>query len=444
MTPQDDATVPSLLGFDGGADGLLDRIELGIRFSAPGAFQDVVRQLEVQNLLPEKRLGGRADRASFQVGSYSDSPLLGAGLIFSGKISLVATAAGVRATDASQISANPLRTLRDQIEPVCDIPPGCGDNVVGPGVDASELRNLLGLQLDSMRRALSDLFDVLHAADADVEMRVREAEVCRDLAVADPVASVHLLSRSTNPFTAVTRATPFSGDAIVEGAGNAMVVRWHDGRKSNPVRYKFYPKGPWLRCEVAYMAQTAVARAVGRPGQGSPWCRTPEEVEDVLRQVAAAASPDLDIMEAHLSTILESTERGVAAVDVIRLSAALAPLGALADGLHGGRGRPMGAPQRALADEILHQLLLNGRYDIRGVGAGDPIRRALTAACETGLVAIGGERGSLYSIVPEMEGARLGIASAVAEGRAAGVPPQRLPARRLRLDAVDEGEEDGH
>lgn len=441
MTPQNEAPA-SLPDFDGGADGLLDRVELGIRFSAPHSLQDVVRQLEVGGLLPERRLGGRTDRASYRIEVYSDSPLLGAGLTFSGGISLVASGAAVRATAASHVSANPLRTLRAQVEPICDLPPGCDDNVVGPGVDAREVRNLLGLQLDSMRRALSDLFDVLHATEADVEMRVREAEVCRDLAVADPAAAVHLLGRSTNPFTAVTRATPFSGDAIVEGAGNAMVVRWQDGRKSNPVRYKFYPKGPWLRCEVAYMAQTAVARAIGRTGQGSPWCRTAEEVVDVLRQVAAAASPDLDTMEGHLATVLQAAERGVAATDIIRLSAALAPLAALADGLRDGRGRPIGEPQRALAGDILHQLLLNGRYDLRGAGAGDPIKRTLTAACETGFVAIGGERGSLYSIVPEAEAARLGIAAAVAEGRAAGEPPQRLPARRLRPTTVGEGEED--
>lgn len=440
MTAQQDSAL-SLSGYDGGADGLLDRIELGVEFDSPRPLPEVVADLQEAGLLPERRL--RSEGAGhFDILTHSDRPCLRAPLHFTGRLSLAAAGSGVRASGGSGLILNPLRTLRYQVEPVCDVADGEDDNVVGPSADPGGTRRLLGLQLDSIRRAVEDLIEVLEAVGGRVRLRVREAEVCRDLAVADPVAAVHLLGRSPNPFTAVTRATPFSGDAILEGVGNAMVVRWQDGRKTNPVRYKFYPKGRWLRCEVALLGPAAVARAIGQPRGGSPWCATAEEVEDVLRQVAGAAAPDLDTMEEHLGEVLSSAAHGVSLFDIIGLTSALAPLAALAAGQREGRGRPLGEPQRALAEDILHQMMLHGRYDIRGSNAGEAIKRALEEACQSGLVAVAGERGSLYSVVPAAEGARLGIAATVAAGRAAGQAPEPLPARRLRQVPLDEGDED--
>lgn len=416
-----DSPLAEVPGLTPAADALFDRLEVTCQIDLPelaaGDIPPLLADLVAEGVIARAK-PGRSD-----VAFAWRCPRSGADLALSGSLTLSPTReGGVRATSASVLRLNPLEFLRGQVAPVAGPGLDGGQNVVGPPEEDRPL--LLGLQLLTVR----DLVDAFLAA----ALRLRQAELCRDLWRERAPQLAHALAREPNPWTRVGRVRPYAAAPETEADGNYVTVTWRGDVAAAPTRMKFYAKrADLLRTEVCYDNPAAIRQAGG--ARSSDPAVDGAGLAARLLALAEATVPALDAMAAHVAAA------GGPQLGALDLLVALAPLLRSAASPPAGRaGARSGAATHAAVRDALYHLLEHGRYDASALRTNSTVRKALDrAVADGGLRAESRGRAALYSLPPDRAEARLALRRALwPQDEVGGVAPRPATGRRLTRPAA--------
>lgn len=393
------------------ADALLDRVQLGVELTFPiNARQNVARfctALARSGLLTRRPPVGAALPRRLSIGPKPIHLPTGGVATLGGRLDLVATEGGLlQVRRTSHLLPDAMRALRSQIEAPSALGTGGADNLA-MSYDPEAYPALLAQQLC----AVAHVVDVFVAALAEAagfapgrlrgKIWVQQAEFCRDYQHPEAEDFVRALKDRPIRGSRQERAR-FFWDQL----GNDLCLSWHEGAKNSPERKVYAKRADCVRVEVSLRTRPAVkklAAASGAPLAGGLGL-SGASVARTLADLAGAAVP-------LLNQVVEVVNEGLTALPRTGLDFVLAfgPLSRLINPpprAPGAAGRSRGADVEPLARLALDRLLAEGKFDMRGQSASNPVLLALKEMLAAGALSVTPERPRLFTVGPEMEAAR--------------------------------------
>jgi hypothetical protein len=398
------------------ADVLLDRVQLSLDILLPvkatpreaAKFCGALARAGFLLRAPEP---GAVLKRPLKVGPVPVRLPGGASVSLAGQLALVPSGAGrLQIRRGSTLLPDPMRALRSLLPSPLAVGPRGEDNLSAPYSPGAYV-DLLPLQLRAVAEAVDTFVAALAVASRAASdqllgaVRVQQAEFCRDYLYED--GAEHFVRRLRD--RPILGSRQESGRFFAKQRGNALTASWHEGSKNAPER-KVYAKRPDLvRVEVSLRSPTMVSalRKRLRVPTAAP-SLLGAGVADELAHLAHGAEALLDEAVDVLNEALVAVPRTGA--DFLLAFAPLLRLAAPAPKKAGAAGRPRGAEVEPLANLALERLLAEGKFDMRGQAASNPVLLALKEMQAAGALAVAEGMPRLFTVAPELEAARQALA----------------------------------